>query len=152
ISLTRIGALPMSDEAIAATSVNGITVKLGRVMPAVPRLVPKLAAFLRGQLPDPPPVVDFYSGVPSWPMYANDRLGDCVVATIAHMEGLWTALGSPPEKLYTDEEVIAFYSAVGGYDPHRPNTDRGLVIADALAYSCRVGIGAGRDKAAGFVS
>lgn len=127
----------MPPQALKSYAIEGGTVKLGRVFPHTARLCLSLDQFVPRSMPDAPATLDYYSKVPSWPMYANDRLGDCVVACIAHQLGLWTALNYPPELIYTDDEVIRFYSKVGGYDPRQPWTDQGLVIADALSYACR---------------
>src|ERR1700750_1633926 len=45
------------------------------------------------RLPAPPDAFDETSGVDSWPMYANDRIGDCTTAAAAHMIEAWTAAG-----------------------------------------------------------
>ena len=42
-------------------------------------------------LPPPPPTLDLAAPVPDWPMYANDRLGDCTTAAAGHMIEAWTA-------------------------------------------------------------
>lgn len=118
-------------------SVEGKTVKLGRVRPPTPRLTLKLSRYTGVGLPPPPASLDYYSKVKVWPMYANQRLGCCVASTVGHMLGCWSALGIGSEVLFTDEQIVAFYSAVGGYDPRYPWTDQGLVIADALTYACR---------------
>ena len=46
-------------------------------------------------LPAPPATLDDTKGVASWPMYANDRIGDCTCAAAAHMVEVWTTLAPP---------------------------------------------------------
>lgn len=139
-------------EALKSYTVNGAQVKLGRNIPPQKRLAPRFEHYTVGSLPPVPPSVDWSKGVPKWPMYKNDVLGICVLATLGHHFGLWSALSSPPELLYTDAEMIEGYSAVGGYVPGRPETDNGCVIQDALDWVCRTGLGVRRDKAAAYCS
>lgn len=68
------------------------------------------------------------------PMYVNDQLGDCVPAGMGHSIGAWTKYGQGVETLFSDNQIIGLYSAVGGYVPGDPNTDQGTDPATALAY------------------
>jgi hypothetical protein len=77
--------------------------------------------------------VDYASDVSSWPMYLNDQLGDCTIAGAGHMFGAWTRYASGTEVLFTDDQVQAVYSRVGGYVPGDESTDNGCVMADVLA-------------------
>ena len=43
------------------------------------------------KLPAPPPALDLTAHVAEWPMYANDRRGDCTTAAAGHMIEAWTA-------------------------------------------------------------
>lgn len=102
------------------------------------------APLAKGGLPAVPGTedVDRASHVASWPMYANDQLGDCTIAGAAHMFGAWTAYNgrASGEALFADEEIIRAYSAVGGYVPGEPDTDQGCVMADVLAYLKHTGL------------
>jgi hypothetical protein len=77
--------------------------------------------------------VDRASRVTSWPMYLNDQLGDCTIAAIGHMYGAWTTYATGTEALFSDDQVQATYSRIGGYVPGDPSTDNGCVMADVLA-------------------
>jgi hypothetical protein len=78
--------------------------------------------------------VDRLSRVRSWPMYANDQIGDCTVAGLGHMFGAWsTYSGEAAEALFTDDEIIRAYSRVSGYVPGDPGTDNGAMMSDVLA-------------------
>jgi hypothetical protein len=99
----------------------------------------------RSKLPEPPAGWSWLAGrVQQWPLYLNDRLGDCVIASAAHMIELWTAvqLGRPVG--VTDPDVLLAYEAVGGYRPEDPTTDRGCVMSEALDYWVGRGIGGHR--------
>lgn len=106
--------------------------------PAKPRL--RLSQFLTTQaLAAPPAQVDWDAAVDAWPMYGNDRYGDCVFAAIGHAVQAWTA-NAGTQVTVTDGDVLAAYSAVTGFDPADPATDQGAVIQDALSWWRKTGI------------
>jgi len=113
---------------------TGQVVKLGRRRGAAVRPTLRFGSFLVKSPPSPPTHWDGRGAGIRWPMYANDQWGDCVFACIGHMLGLWTLDESGKEVLFTDSEVVQWYSAVTGFDPRRPWTDQGAVIQDALDY------------------
>ena len=45
----------------------------------------RFGAYLTTTLPAPPAAVDWGKKVPSWPMYLNDKYGDCTCAAAGHM-------------------------------------------------------------------
>jgi len=99
-------------------------------------------------LPPPPAFASWVTDVPSWPLLANDSLGDCVIAAMGHMEQAWAFYVAEKLKygqpfIPTDAEAITAYEAVGGYDPRDPATDNGCDMLTALRYWRRVGF-AGR--------
>jgi hypothetical protein len=110
----------------------GIAVKLGRKVPQNPRPALRLKSFLPATPPTPPVAWDGRPPGVRWPMYGNDRYGDCVFASLGHQIGLWTLAESGKETLFTDSEVLQWYSDVTGFNPRRPWTDQGAVIQDAL--------------------
>jgi hypothetical protein len=125
-------------------------VKLGRAKPYArtekPRLI--LEHYLDSSaLPPPPPVVDRASEVASWPMYGNDRIGDCTCAAAGHMIQAWTCYAGS-EVTLTEADVIGAYSAVSGYDPATGANDNGANEQDVLNYWLKTGIGG--HKIAGF--
>lgn len=65
-----------------------------------------------------------------YPMYANDRLGDCTCATAGHMELTW----SHGKVRVTEADVIALYDATGV-------GDTGRYELDVLNHWRKVGIG-----------
>jgi hypothetical protein len=120
--------------------------KLGRLPndPEKPRL--KLTPRIDTTVPAPPALVDWLSEVQSWPMYGNDRWGDCVWAMIGHAIEAYTTYGKGATVTLSDEAVLKGYSDVTGFDPgagppdHNP-TDQGTVIQDALNYWKKTGVG-----------
>jgi hypothetical protein len=97
------------------------------------------------QLPKPPSLIDYVTRVAAWPMYGNDRWGDCVWAMIAHSIEAATAYGQSQTVQVSEVDVLAAYSAVTGFDssagePGSNPTDQGTVIQDALNYWRRIGV------------
>lgn len=102
-----------------------------------------IAAAKTTPLPYPPPKEDRLSRVKSWPMYANDRIGDCALAYAGHQIQMWESFTRPGTPPPTTEQIIAAYSAITGYVPGDPSTDNGTVLLDMLNYWRKYGI-AGR--------
>jgi hypothetical protein len=67
-------------------------------------------------------------------MYCNDTLGDCVIAGMAHVVGVLTGNAGTKPFIYTKAQIIALYSAIGGYVPGEPSTDKGCDEQTALNY------------------
>lgn len=83
-------------------------------------------------------------------MYLNDSLGDCVIAGMAHLAGLFCANADGTPLVLTDDQIIALYGAIGGYVPGNPNTDNGCDEITALNYWVQNGLtGDGNHKIAG---
>lgn len=107
--------------------------KLGK-LPAQPAR-PKLRfAAVANQLPPAPATADWLSDVPSWPMYGNDRYGDCVEAEMGHHVEQITKYGQGDAVEVDNADVIGAYTAITGFNPARPDTDQGTVVEDALAW------------------
>jgi hypothetical protein len=127
---------------------NRTTVKLGCKPKVHDARTFKLSAYLnRLTLPTAPPVVDWTKAVPQYGMLLNDQLGDCVIAGMMHLAMGWQANAGSPDSIPSDAEVIAAYSAIGGYDPNAPlnsdgtnPTDNGCAMLDALKYWRTTGI------------
>ena len=96
----------------------------------------------RGLLPQPPVQLDLASPVSDWPMYGNDRLGDCTTAAAGHMIEAWTAgaTGRPVE--VPEQSVIDAFESVKVVDP--ATGEEGAVELDVLALWRRSGIGGHR--------
>ena len=73
-------------------------------------------------------------------VYGNDSIGDCAAAEAAHGAMLTSILGGNTMARFTNKQVIAFYSAVTGYDPSDPSTDQGTDYRVMLSYLRKHGI------------
>ena len=86
----------------------------------------RLASYITRPLPEAP-ISWGMLGVTDWPMYANDRLGDCTCAAAAHMVEVWTA-ASRHEVEVLEKSVVSMYEAITG------GQDTGAVELDVLRY------------------
>jgi hypothetical protein len=111
------------------------------VQPARPHL--RLSAALR-TLAAPPASCDWQADAIRWPMYANDRIGDCTCAGVGHMVNQLTFYGSGAEVVPSEGDVVGMYAAVTGYDPKRPSSDTGAYCQDVLGYWRKTGLGGHR--------
>jgi hypothetical protein len=84
-------------------------------------------------------------------VYLNDTLGDCVIAGMAHIEGVLSG-NAGAEVLYTDQQITAAYSAIGGYVPGDPSTDDGCDEVTALNHWLNKGFLNGAHKIAGWMT
>lgn len=66
-----------------------------------------------------------------FPMYLNDKLGDCGPAMVVHGNECFHLDAGTPVPKWADRDVEKFYEQVGGYVPGKPETDQG-VANDAL--------------------
>lgn len=84
-------------------------------------------------LPKVPRQCNWALGVTQWPMYGNDKLGDCTIAAVGHIiQTLTTAAGhpvTPPE-----EEILK------AYIPGTGSADTGRVEIDVLNYWRNTGV------------
>lgn len=92
-------------------------------------------------LPEVPKSIDWSAKVKSWPMYGNDKLGDCTCAAVGHMTEAWTA-NAGHEKLPTEQAVEGLYWATG-------SEDTGRYCLDVLNYWQSTGFANG-DKLTAF--
>ena len=116
--------------------------KLGKRHPKRDERNLQLAKYLKSSLPAPPTSVDFTKKCNStWPMFANDRIGDCTCATAGHMLEVWSANGREKEVEVSEKNVLDLYKRVTGYDPKRPETDTGAVELDVLKAWAKTGLG-----------
>ena len=90
-------------------------------------------------LPAVPTTFGYNRLLPHWGMLGNDRYGDCVWAGAAHEEMIWNAEGKHPVT-FSDASVLGDYSAVTGFNPNDPNSDRGTNVRDAANYRLNTGV------------
>ena len=90
--------------------------------------------------------------VPEMTMFGNDRLGDCVEAAAGHIENQVSLFAGGSEVTISDDDIIAFYSAAGGYVPGDPDTDNGTDMLTALNIWRQAGIGNSGHKILAYAS
>lgn len=116
--------------------------KYGRLAPhpedTHPRV--KLADHLTILPSDVPAVVDYASKVPSWPVYLNDKIGDCTCAGVGHMIQAWTAYAGT-EVTLPSSDILKMYEVLSGYNPRTGANDNGCVEQDVLQYLADTGAG-----------
>lgn len=105
----------------------------------------KLSALLPPEVPTPPAAVDVTTGIHSWPMYANDKFGDCTCAALAHMLEVWTEETVGTSRLVSDEQVLDLYNLVNG------GRDEGANMLDVL-HQMRTGPGLAGDHVYAYAS
>jgi hypothetical protein len=94
----------------------------------------------REVLPAPPPRLDLGAAVPDWPMYANDRFGDCTTAAAGHMIEAWSAAATGRAVEVTETAVLDAFETVKIVDP--ATGEEGAVELDVLRLWRKKGIGA----------
>ena len=105
----------------------------------------QLTALLPSTVPAPPGKVDVTPGIATWPMYANDKYGDCTCAAIGHMIEVWTQEAAGAARLVGDADVLALYSLVNN------GQDQGANLLDVL-HQMRTGPGLGGDHVYAYAS
>lgn len=107
----------------------------------------RLANYMdKSALPRPRLWREWTLAVDRWGMYANDSVGDCTCAAAAHAINCWSASDGLPRPV-TTADVLAAYSKVSGYDPSRPETDRGAYLLEVLKLWRNEGIGGHKIRA-----
>jgi hypothetical protein len=121
--------------------------KLGKLAPRVDVRTLALSRYIdQAQLPDPPETIDLTQHVAEWPMYANDRIGDCATAAAAHMIEAWTAAAHGSAVEVTESAVLAAFDRVKIVDPR--SGEEGAVELDVLGDWRKRGVG--RHRIGGF--
>lgn len=96
----------------------------------------------RAALPPPPSALDLTRPVGDWPMYANDRLGDCTTAAAGHMIEVWTAAAQGSAEEISERSVVDAFERVKLVDP--ATGEEGAVELDVLKLWRKTGIGGHR--------
>jgi hypothetical protein len=125
--------------------------KLGKLAPRVDVRTLRLARYVdRTKLPEPPEVLDLADRVADWPMYANDRIGDCTIAAAAHMIEAWTAEARGTAVEVTESAVLRAFDRVKIVDPQ--TGEEGAIELDVLRDWRKHGVGRHRIGAFAAVS
>ena len=94
----------------------------------------KLSDYIHAELAKPPAAISRPHPGFQWGMLANDKIGDCVIAMMLHsIEDFHLDAGTPPPA-FTDADAISIYSAITGYNPNDPSSDRGTDEGAAMRY------------------
>jgi hypothetical protein len=100
-----------------------------------------LATYMTAGLPAPPASFDLTAKVgAAWGMMDNDQLGDCTCAAAGHLIMEWTANSGKKMITPTDQQIVAAYSAITGYNPVTGANDNGANETDVLNYWRQSGI------------
>ncbi len=103
----------------------------------------RLSSYLLRDVPAPAPMRDWAEQLPvDLGLYRNDTLGVCGVASTAHLMKVWSSQHGAVFAA-TEYDVIKAYSAIGGYVPSDPTSDRGTDMLAVCKYWRNTGI-AGR--------
>lgn len=105
-----------------------------RKLPHIPKVVDRMSRVTKG--------TKKVKGVP-FPMLANNRLGDCGLASIEHADITAETWGLHPaiEEVDREARAIRNYSAISGYDPNTGANDNGVYLLDVLKYAQHKGLG-----------
>ena len=91
------------------------------------------------ELPTPPAELDLADRVEDWPMYGNNRIGDCTIAAAGHMIEAWTAESAGQAVEISERSVVSAFDHVKQVDP--ASGEEGAVVIDVLRYWRKHGIG-----------
>lgn len=75
-----------------------------------------------------------------WGILGNSDAGDCVFAGACHETMIWSIMGGNECAEFTGETALSDYSAVTGYNPSIPSSDKGTDMQVAAAYRKNTGI------------
>jgi len=109
--------------------------------PAAIARAPSLYGHRMASLPPPPKLIrDHVAYQPE--MDDNDQIGDCAEAGLANDARATAILDGFSIDIPTDK-TVGLYSAVAGYVPGDPSTDRGTVLLELLRYQLTNGFDIG---------
>jgi hypothetical protein len=121
-----------------------MALKLGKNPAVFDTRTLRFGAYATAELPPPPASENYGAKVTSWPMYDNDKYGDCTCAAAGHMIQNWTAnVGT--EVTPADSSVLTFYEHFVGSPPP---PDEGCNMLQVLKYWRSHGLG--KDKILAF--
>lgn len=103
--------------------------------------------YMAAGLPPAPPLVDWADAVTTIDEYRNNEIGDCALASTAHMIATWEA-NNGRQIAPSLADVERAYGDVGGYVEGDPSTwDNGADMLSVANYWRRTGIGGHRIRA-----
>jgi hypothetical protein len=136
--------LPQSRRGVAMrndpTRVDPHKLKLGKQVARHDPRALLMASYVTPALPTPPASLDLTTKIKAWGMMDNDDIGDCTCAAAGHLLMEWTENATKKMFTPTDQQIIAAYSAITGYNPTTGANDNGAVEVDVLNYWRQSGI------------
>jgi len=114
--------------------------KTGLILDELHKPTLKLADYIKPELARPPAAVSRPHPGFQWGMLANDTIGDCVIAMMLHSIEDFHLDAGTPVPAFTDQDAISIYSAITGYDPSDPSSDRGTNESTAMRFWERRGL------------
>src|ERR1700691_3712536 len=126
--------------------------RFGRTRPTVRARALSLGNYLTRSYTSPPAIVDYTpkAAAALSQMYMNDTLSCCVESCIGHLEGVFTGNASGIATIYSDQQIIGAYEAMGGYVDGVSASDQGTDEQTALQVYESNGF-AGGSKIAGWI-
>lgn len=123
------------------TRIDPLKLKLGKGPARHDPRTLLLAAYTTTALPAPPASASVAKKVKGpWGMMDNDQIGDCTCAAAGHLIMEWTANAQSKMDTPTDQQIVAAYSAITGYNPTTGANDNGAQEIDVLNYWRQQGI------------
>lgn len=100
------------------------------------------AKFLTPSIPKAPEELDLTLGInpDQWGMMRNDEIGDCTCASAGHLIQMWKWRATKQWPQITDDQIVAAYSAITGYNPVNGRNDNGANEMSVLKYWQKKGI------------
>jgi hypothetical protein len=108
--------------------------KLGKHPPKYDSRTLALSNYITKDMKSPPDTIDYAKPVKSWPMFGNDKYGDCTCAAAGHMIEGWTA-NTGEKKAVSASEILDAYNHFA-----HGNADAGANMLDVLNYWRKTGI------------
>lgn len=113
--------------------------KLGKLPARKDSVKLKLASYLTKNIV--PPIKYNHAALETsgWQMLGNDQYGDCVLAGAGHETMLWCA-ETKKDVTIMEANTLSDYSAITGFNPADPATDKGTDMQVAASYRRKTGI------------
>jgi hypothetical protein len=123
------------------TRIDPHKLKLGKLIARHDPRTLLMAAYATPALPAPPAAANVAKKVKGpWGMMDNDQIGDCTCAAAGHLIMEWTANAQSTMDTPSDQQIVAAYSAITGYNPTTGANDNGAQELDVLNYWRQQGI------------
>jgi len=145
MAVRKLDTTPDSSRRITLKSdpnrIDPLKLKLGKLTARHDPRTLLLASYATPALPAPPPAMNAARKVKgAWVMMDNDQIGDCTCAAAGHLIMEWTATAQSKMDTPSDQQIVAAYSAITGYNPVTGANDNGAQEIDVLNYWRQQGI------------